>query len=114
MVQQTSYRLMYQGLKFEDYLKYTNQTMESYREGCKESAKDHVKTQLVIDKILTEEKLDATEEEIDAKLAEQASSVGKSVEEYKKTVSEKQLSYVENGVIIDKLFKFLKENNKIA
>ena len=30
-----------QGLKFEDYLKYTNQTMESYREGCKESAKDH-------------------------------------------------------------------------
>ena len=114
MVQQTSYRLMYQGLKFEDYLKYTGQTMEAYREGCKESAASHVKTQLVIDKIITEEKLDATEEEIEAKLAEQAESVGKSLKEYRKSVNDKQIGYVENGIIIDKLFKFLKENNEIG
>ena len=114
MVQQTSYRLMYQGLKFEDYLKYTGQTMEAYREGCKESAKDHVKTQLVIDKIITDEKIDVTEEEIEAKLAEQAESVGKSLKEYRKSVNDKQISYIENGIIIDKLFKFLKENNEIG
>ena len=114
MVQQASYRLMYQGLKFEDYLKYTNQTMEAYREGLKESAKDHVKTQLVIDKILTDEKIEATKEDIDAKIAEQAKSVGKDAEEYAKTVSDKQRSYIENGVVIDKLFKFLKDNNTIA
>ena len=114
MVQQTSYRLMYQGLKFEDYLKYTGQTMEAYREGCKESAKDHVKTQLVIDKIITDEKIDATEEEIEAKLAEQAESVGKSLKEYRKSVNDKQIGYIENGIIIDKLFKFLKENNEIG
>ena len=114
MVQQASYRLMYQGLKFEDYLKYTNQTMDAYREGLKESAKDHVKTQLVIDKILTDEKIEATKEDIDAKIAEQAKSVGKDAEEYAKTVSDKQRSYIENGVVIDKLFKFLKDNNTIA
>ena len=114
MVQQASYRLMYQGLKFEDYLKYTNQTMEAYREGLKDSAKDHVKTQLVIDKILTDEKIEATKEDIDAKIAEQAQSVGKDAEEYAKTVSDKQRGYIENGVVIDKLFKFLKENNTIA
>ncbi len=114
MVQQASYRLMYQGLKFEDYLKYTNQTMDAYREGLKDSAKDHVKTQLVIDKILTDEKIEATKEDIDAKIAEQAKSVGKDAEEYAKTVSDKQRSYIENGVVIDKLFKFLKDNNTIA
>ena len=114
MVQQASYRLMYQGLKFEDYLKYTNQTMEAYREGLKESAKDHVKTQLVIDKILTDEKIEATKEDVDAKIAEQAQSVGKDAEEYAKTVSDKQRGYIENGVVIDKLFKFLKDNNTIA
>ena len=114
MVQQTSYRLMYQGLKFEDYLKYTGQTEEDYRAGCRDSAKEHVKTQLVIDKILTEEKIVATEEEIMAKIEEQASSVGKSVEEYAKSVNDKQRAYIENGVIIDKLFKFLKENNEIG
>ena len=114
MVQQASYRLMYQGLKFEDYLKYTNQTMDAYREGLKDSAKDHVKTQLVIDKILTDEKIEATKEDVDAKIAEQAKSVGKDAEEYAKTVSDKQRSYIENGVVIDKLFKFLKDNNTIA
>ncbi|MBE5741886.1 MAG: trigger factor [Clostridiales bacterium] len=115
MVQQVSYRFMYQGIKFEDYLKLVmKQTMEEYRAGCRESACDRVKTQLVIDKILTEEKIEATEADIDAKLAEQATSVGKSLEEYKKSVNDKQISYIENGVIIDKLFKFLKENNEIA
>lgn len=114
MVQQASYRLMYQGLKFEDYLKYTNQTMEAYREGLKDSAKDHVKTQLVIDKILTDEKIEATKEDVDAKIAEQAQSVGKDAAEYAKTMSDKQRGYIENGVVIDKLFKFLKENNTIA
>ena len=114
MVQQASYRLMYQGLKFEDYLKYTNQTMESYRDGLKDAAKDHVKTQLVIDKILTDEKIEATKEEVDAKIAEQAESVGKSADEYAKTISDKQRGYIENGIVIDKLFKFLKDNNTIA
>lgn len=113
MVQQASYRLMYQGLKFEDYLKYTNQTMESYRDGLKDAAKDHVKTQLVIDKILTDEKIEATKEEVDAKIAEQAESVGKSADEYAKTISDKQRGYIENGIVIDKLFKFLKDNNTI-
>ena len=114
MIQQTSYRLMYQGLKFEDYLKYTGQTMEAYREGCKDSAKEHVKTQLVIDKILTAENIKATEEDIEAKLKEQAESVGKAYDEYVKTVNDRQRSYIENEVVIDKLFKFLKENNEIA
>lgn len=114
MIQQTSYRLMYQGLKFEDYLKYTGQTLESYREGCKDAAKSHVKTQLVIDKILNAEGIKATEEDIEAKLKEQAENVGKEYDEYVKTVNDRQRSYVENEIVIDKLFKFLKENNEIA
>lgn len=114
MIQQTSYRLMYQGLKFEDYLKYTGQTMESYREGCKEAAKDHVKTQLVIDKILTAEDIRADEADIEAKLKEQAEAVGKTYEEYAKDVNDRQRSYIENEVVVDKLFKFLKSNNEIA
>ena len=114
MVQEMSYRMMYQGLKLEDYLKYTNQTMEAYRETFREKAKDQVKTQLIIDKIITDEKLEATEEEIDAKIAEQAANAKEDPEKYKKSVNDRQKSYIENGIVIDKLFKFLKENNEIA
>lgn len=112
-VQDMEYRMMYQGLKLEDYLKYTNQTMEAYREGFKAQAKEQVKIQLVIDKILNVEEIKATEEEIDAKISEQAIAVGKDAEEYKKTLNERQISYFENNVQIDKLFAFLTANNKI-
>jgi len=113
MVQEMEYRMMYQGLKLEDYLKYSKQTMEDYRKGFAVQAKEQVKSQIVIDKILSEEKIEATQEEIDAKIAEQAASVNKEVEEYKKTMNEKHESYIENGIVVDKLFKFLKANNNI-
>lgn len=112
-IQEMSYRMMYQGLRLEDYLKYTNQTMEDYRKSFTEQAKKQVKTQLVIDKILTVENIVATAEEIDAKIAEQASQMGKSLEEFKKDMNERQAQYFENGATIDKLFAFLTANNKI-
>ena len=40
--------------------------------------------QLVISQIIKDEKIEATDEEVEAKVAEQAASVDKSAEEYKK------------------------------
>ena len=54
MVQEMEYRMSYQGLRLEDYLKFMNKSMEEYRAGCKESAASHVKSQLVLDKIITD------------------------------------------------------------
>ncbi len=113
MVQEMEYRMMYQGLKLEDYLKYSGQTMEQYREGFKKQAAEQVKMQLVIDKIITVEDIKASEEEIDAKINEQAVNMGKSFEEYKKTLNDRQIAYFENNVQIDKVFAFLTANNKI-
>lgn len=113
MVQDMEYRMMYQGLKLEDYLKYTKQTIEDYRKGFKKQAEEQVKIQLVIDKILTVENIKAEQEEIDKKIADQAIAMGKDAEEYKKSLQDRQIAYFENNVLIDKLFAFLTANNKI-
>ena len=113
LVQDMEYRMMYQGLKLEDYLKYTNQTMEDYRKGFYKQAEEQVKVQLVIEKITKEEDIKATEEEIDAKISEQAIAMGKDAEEFKKSLNERQVAYFENNVIIDKVFAFLTKNNII-
>lgn len=113
-IQDMEYRMMYSGLRLEDYLKYTGKTMEEYRQGFKEQATKQVKSQLVIDKIIKDEKITATEEEIDAQLEKMASDAGKDFAEYKEKLDDRQKEYVENNVIIEKLFKFLKENNEIA
>ena len=52
MVQDFSYRLMYQGLKLEDYIKYMGQTMEQFRAQFADQAKTRVLSQLVIEKIV--------------------------------------------------------------
>lgn len=113
LVEEMSYRMMYQGLKLEDYLKYTKQSMEDYRKSFAEPAKTRAKSQLVIEKIITDENIKATQEEIDEKIAEQAKSVEKSMDEYKKDMPPRQIEYIENSVVIDKLFDFLSKNNNI-
>ena len=113
LVQDMEYRMMYQGLKLEDYLKYTGQTIEAYRDGFKKQAEEQVKIQLVIEAITKAEDIKATEEEVDVKIAEQAVAMGKDAEEFKKTLNERQIAYFENNVVIDKVFAFLTANNII-
>ena len=113
MVQDFSYRLMYQGLKLEDYLKYMQLTMEQFRAQFKPQAEPRVLNQLVIDKIIREEGFKAEQSEIDAKVEEQAKSVDKTVEEYKKSMNPRQLDYIANDIVITKLFDFLTANNEL-
>jgi len=112
-VQEMQYRMMYQGLKLEDYLKFIGQTMEQFREGYVEPAKSRVKQQLVVEEIIKAEGFNASQEEIDAKVVEQAKEVGKEVEEYKKSMDPRQIEYIANTLVVGKLFDFLKENNNI-
>ena len=78
-----------------------------------EQAKKNVLNQLIISQLIKDEKLEATEEEVDAKVAEQAASVNKTAEEYKKNMDPRQFDYIRSDIVITKLFNFLKENNEM-
>ncbi|MGN1235554.1 MAG: trigger factor, partial [Christensenellaceae bacterium] len=78
LVQNASYRLMYQGLKLEDYLRYMGKTMDEFRESYREQAEKNALDQLIVEKLIKEEGIVATEEEVEAQVASQAASVGKS------------------------------------
>lgn len=113
LVRDMEYRLMYmyQGMKLEDYLKYTGSNMEELRKSKAEEAKRDVKIRLVLEAIVKAENLDVTDAELDAELARIAESAGKSVEEYRKGVDDRQLSYIKNDLLMKKLIEFLKANN---
>ena len=53
-------------------------------------------------------------EEINAKIAEQAASVEKEMEEYKKNMDPRQFDYIASDIVITKLFNFLKANNEMV
>ncbi|MBS6464877.1 MAG: trigger factor [Firmicutes bacterium] len=114
MVRDMEYRLMYQGLRMEDYLKYVGKTKEEYRKEFFPQAAEIVKQQLVLDKIITDQKIEATEEDIEKRIEEMAKDTNMAVPDYKKHMQAKQMDYVKNDVIVKKLFAFLKENNEIS
>ena len=113
LVQKFEYQLMYQGLKLQDYLDFLKLNLSDFRKNYEEQAKKNVMSQLIISQLIKDEKIEATEEEINAKVAQQAASVGKEVEEYKKNMDPRQFNYIENDIIITKLFDFLKANNEM-
>ena len=113
MVQEMEYRLSYQGLKLADYLKYMGKTMEEYRKDYKAQATDIVKSQLVIEQIIENEKIEATEKDVEDRIAEMAKAQNKPAPDVKKNMQARQLDYLKNEIVIKKLFEFLKSANTI-
>ena len=114
MVEEMNYRLSYQGLKLEDYLKYVGKSIEDYRNEYKPQAEGIVKSQLVIEKIISDEKIEATEADVEARIEEMAKAQGREIPDLKKNMQARQLDYVKNEIVIKKLFDFLKSANVIA
>ena len=112
-VKDMEYRMQYQGFTLDAYLKMLNQSMDDFKKGMEGQATEQIKTQLVLDKIMTDENIKATEEEINEKIAEQAIAYGKDAEEFKKSLDERAMSYFANVVEIDKVIEFLNKNNII-
>lgn len=113
LVQKFEYQLMYQGLKLQDYLDFLKVTLADFRKNYEEQAKKNVLNQLIISQIIKDEKIEATEEEVEEKVAQQAASVEKTTEEYKKNMDPRQFDYIRSDIVINKLFDFLKANNEM-
>lgn len=113
-MQRLEYNLMYQGIKIDDYLSYIGTTKEEYKKNFEEEARRTVLHQLIIEKIIEIEKIEASEKEISAKIAEQAKSVGKEPEAYRKEMDPRQLSYIESDIKVTKLFDLLMAKNEMV
>ena len=87
--------------------------MQEFRSQYVEQARPRVMSQLIIDKIVREEKITAEDAEVEAKIAEQAASVEKSAADYKKSMDPRQLDYIRNDIIVTKLFDLLQSENEM-
>ena len=106
-------RLQYQGMTMESYLQATNSTIEQMKETTLDQAKRQVKIRLVLEALIKKENLSVSETELMAKIKSMADLYKKDVETYKKQLGERQIAYMENEMLMDKLFAYLKDNNII-
>ncbi|MDO5436064.1 MAG: trigger factor [Clostridia bacterium] len=110
MVREMSMRMAYQGLRMEDYMKYTGQTMDDLKNMYKPEAEKRVKTELVLEAIRKAEAIEPTEEEVEAQIAEQAKEMGRDVEEFKASLTDEQKEYLSDSAAIRKVVDLLKQD----
>ena len=110
MLRDMEWRLRMQGMELEQYLKYTDSSIEALRDSCKDDALHNVKLQLVIEAIRKAEKIEASEEEIGADIAKMAERARKSAEEYREGLSGEELEYIKDSIDARKTVDMLFEN----
>ena len=113
MVREMGMRMSYQGLKMEDYLKYTGQTMDGLKAMYRPEAEKRVRTELVIEAIRKAEKIEPAEEDIEKAIAEQAERMGQEAEAFKKTLTDEQKEYLKDNAAIRMVLDLLKKDAKI-
>ena len=94
---------MYQ-MDIQDYLKSMNTTLDDYKKSCEERAVKNIKARYILREIIDENNIVAEPKEIEEKLATMPK---------KNEITDEDRIYVENGILIDKIYAFLKANNKI-
>ena len=110
LLREMQMRMAYQGLKMEDYLKYTGQTIQQLADMYKGEAEHRVKVELTLDAIRKAEGIEPTDEDVAQQIAEQAERMGQSVEDFEKTLTDEQRGYLRDTAAIQKVVDLMKQD----
>lgn len=110
LLREMQMRMAYQGLKMEDYLKYTGQTIQQLADMYKGEAEHRVKVELTLDAIRKAEGIEPTDEDVAKQIAEQAERMGQSVEDFEKTLTDEQRGYLRDTAAIQKVVDLMKQD----
>lgn len=107
IIKDYEYNLKYQGLDFDTFLKYTNQTMESLRESVRPNAIKGIKRTLALEYIAKTENIVPAAEDYEEEFKKLAAEYSMKIEEVKERLPE---SAITEQLTLRKAFSFVKEN----
>lgn len=111
LVRDWEYKNRYQGITVKDYLKFTNSTMEQFRENFRTPAEKQIKLRLALEKIAEIENISVDDEAIEKEYAEMAETYKMDLDKVKAVVSAENLS---KDLMVEKAFDLVRENAEIT
>ena len=94
MMRQFDMNLRYQGMDLKRYMQMMGMQEEQMRADFRDSAREQVRTSLLVEAVVKAENLTATDEMIEAELADMAKQYGQSAEEIRKQLDEHGMEHV--------------------
>ena len=115
MIQEMAMNLESRGLKLEDYLKFSNKTMESLREEYKANAAENVRADLVLEAIAKAENVEVKPEDMNMEIYMMAQQFGADPKEVMNIiVKEGRVAMLRNSVARKKAARLIIEQAKGA
>lgn len=107
------YRMRMQGLNLEQYLQFTNTTLDSLKAQLMPMVAKRVKGDLVLEAIAKAENIEVSEEDIDKELEKMAESYGQENKEgFIENMKKGDLSFMNTPILNEKVIELLKANAK--
>ncbi len=110
MMRELRMRMAYQGIRMEDYLRYTGQSEEQVRENYRSEAHNRVKMQLVLEAIGKAENIEVTDEDVDKAVREEAERENRGYDEFKASLNDRQTEYLRQNAVIRKTVDLIRAN----
>ena len=108
MMREMRMSMAYQGIRMEDFLQYTGQTMDQLRESRRGDAVNRVKTQLVLEAIGKAEGIEVGEEDTDKAIREEAEREGREYEDFKAGLNDRQKEYLRDTAMLRKTIDMIR------
>lgn len=113
-VKSFSSRMQSQGLQIEQYLQFTGQTMENFRENFKKDAESQISTRLVLEKVAEVENITVSEEEIEEELKTIAAQYQMPYEELKESFAAYEQETLSADIKVQKAAKLITDAAKVT
>ena len=102
MINDYALRLSQQGLSIDQYLMFTGMDMDGLKAQMKPQAIKTIKSRLVLEAIVNEEKLEANDDEIDAEIAKMAEMYGMEADKLKESIGDREKELMSKDVCLRK------------
>ena len=114
MVEEFQQRVSYQGLSLEQYLQFTGQNPETFKESMKPEAEKRIKSSLVLEAIVKAENIEATEEDLNKEFERMAEMYQMDVEQIAGFMQDEQKEGMKKDIALQKAVSFLVEQAEIT
>lgn len=112
MIGDFDYQLQSQGLSLEQYIQFSGLQIDDFREKIKDDAFNRVKTELVLNKLIEIEHLEATEEELEKELQDIAERQKLELDKVKSVYARNDYAAIKNAIQTKKAIDFLVDNSE--
>ncbi|MBF7083745.1 trigger factor [Desulfallas sp. Bu1-1] len=115
MIDNMERRLMQQGLTMENYLKYTDSTLEDVKKSLRDDAARGVKITLVLEAIARKENITVSDEELEKEIARMAGYYQQDPGVLRKILEgQNQLEFIRDGLLQQKTIDFIAERAELV